>query len=359
MTLPTPPADVVPTHFVLIYPSDWAQLGWGVGKEAEIEALVSGAVEEFREWLARETGHTINAKFQAWHSKLSTLELGSTPGTSDGSQLDGCTLAMVPQGQGVHTTQALETVMYGEMGIPVQEPGPNLLKNGTRNMRAAIVINAGGYRGGNWGGHEKEANTNNSGVSVVGDWQIRYVSTGRFDPCAFKLYGDASGRCGVCSESFKGSIMHEWCNMMGVDPYVEEGTSNKYIGSFDDHMSPEQKANFLRRSAEYVYPVPVAPTPPPPPPPAPVVTGVTISGPATLPVGSIATYTAKATYSDGTTINVNNGFISSNYNVLNVADAGKAAANTIGTAIVANMKGGQLGVTVSKPRPWWWPWWRR
>jgi hypothetical protein len=76
-------------------------------------------------------------------------------------------------------------------------------------------------------------------------------------------------------------------------------------------------------------------------------------------VGSIATYTAKATYSDGTTISVSNGFISSNYNVLNVADAGKAAANTEGSATIETMKGGKLDVIVSKPRPWWWPWRRK
>jgi hypothetical protein len=90
------------------------------------------------------------------------------------------------------------------------------------------------------------------------------------------------------------------------------------------------------------------PPPPPPPPPSPVLLGLQIDGPASVPPGETAQFTATGTYTDGSTRNLTSetGIVWRSFNtrILNISASGVATGGDRGETTVTVGFGGRTAV---------------
>lgn len=234
--LATEGPSTAPVRAVLAFPADWPDWAWG--DDDVIAAEFAAGMAEVQDYFLRETGRTFDVDVRVWHSSLTARQIGSSPGTSDGAQLDGCPFGNIPDGQGLHSTTLLRALPV-ETGLPYREstePAPTL--GGPHQKWVVLALNGGGWAGGAWDGPSQSPH-DTAGWAVIGDWGIRRTLTGLEDPCNVWIAGHSN------FSGWRGTLLHELANAMGVVPYESDGG---YINTLADHLSPQQIDNFLTRN---------------------------------------------------------------------------------------------------------------
>jgi len=359
------------------FSSDWRERvaadGQYAGLTAEqvadkYNAYIETTIAKFNAWIAVECGVTMRfaslpdiperVRPYVLRLDLTAAQLGSEPARNGGGSI------LDQYGQGVHFTTLMEAINVvalrrnvGIGNLPYQFGDQWAADRATRNPRAVrlyvvVPFDGGGYAG----GHSWPLNPPDSDVTfgegALGSWGPSYYVTGKPNPGALAIYG-----IGLATQEPTRDLAHEMLHGMWVDSHIPV----YLVLDSGIHWAMEQKAAFLSTNAEFLDAVAVPPPPVPPPPVT--LTAITMGGPASLTVGSIGTYTATAKYSDGSTKPVTSGFLSTDFGVLNITDAGKAAANMAGTASVyidgyAGVPVVALSVTVNPiKRRKWWQWW--
>jgi len=184
-------------------------------------AIVEGWIRRVQAWFVRETGHTFDYDYRILYSNRNIYELAL-------DELDGCSLAPVPEGQGL-AWGVLWSLLRDEIGWSTTDD----------NRYWTVVVGAGGWAG---GGLYPAANGGNVGVATCGDWGLRYEGTGQPDPCCMQIWGE-----GLCTADPAGCFGHELLHAMKVDCH------NPVVDT-DDVLSDTQRVALVQNNADYLYP---------------------------------------------------------------------------------------------------------
>lgn len=184
-------------------------------------------------------------------------------------------------GQGLTETYVWESSAFSTLAK--REDGLPLTGNGRLRIDMAMVENAGGWAGGATDilRHPDGSLKSLYGRSLTGDWGIRYYVglqtlgipipplgwanllpediIAAFDPCAWLMGHDISGRCGSCDADPRYVVFHELYHGLGVDSHAAigpDGTMIPYnLGSPFVHMADSQKADLLANVGPWLYEV--------------------------------------------------------------------------------------------------------
>ncbi len=186
------------------------------------------------------------------------------------------------------------------------------------------------------------------GLVVLGDWGIYSTIFGYGSHCCVVKYGE--GFCVPTPTKALGALVHEGGHGFGFDTH-EEGW---YIEDGNSPWSPNQKADFIARNQQFIYPVVVEP------PPLPTIIDVIIDPLAPIVrVGQMIDIDTIAVYSDGSQANINH---MDTLSILNARIASvDSEANTLTgkrqgtTELLVTYAGGmiQKHVPVAVKKRWW------
>ena len=209
---PPPPPSTSPIRVAFVVPRDYpAYMDW----QAAALVVRDRWLPHIQAWYRQQAALDFRVEFRWLMSGHTIYELATDPATGVLTQLDGCALAPIPQGQGAHATAVGDLVLTGELGW-----------GGTAPARIWVVlIGAGGWAGG------FSPDEHNRSWAMIGDWGLRYAVTGQPDPCAVRILG-----LGAATAPPDRALGHEGLHTMaGVDPH------NPYVMT-GDPLSPAQVA---------------------------------------------------------------------------------------------------------------------